>query len=178
MAVSPSAPFRLDTQAWRVARARRFSRDAAYWIVLLVGAGLLIAVIGLGGKLIGRDSKPAVAAPVAATAIVAAKPKAPSVPAAKRTPVIVWNGFGGDGAASRAAKRLRKIGYPVIAIADAPRRDYRHSYVLFAPGARPSAERLARRLGLPPKKVVAPMEGIPRRKIGSAKVLVILARPV
>src|SRR5439155_7940146 len=85
-------------------------------------------------------------APAPAPPAPAPTPRAaPLVPRA-RTPVLVLNGNGVNGAAARTAPSVRRRGYPVTATANAPRHDYLRSVVMFKPGFVREAARLGRDL--------------------------------
>lgn len=209
MAYDEREPLKLDTAAYRIARAGRSWRRGAYWLTLAGAAlGLFALFVGLSKMLADDRSSPSparVAAPAATsvaatstsgTAGVKAGGGASSVTkkttrrkTARRgakplkpadTGVLVWNGFGGQGAAAVAADRLRRYGYPITDVTNATRRDYSQSFVLYKPGPRhkASAWLVARRLGLDPRRAVRPLDGIPRRTLGRARLLVILARRI
>jgi hypothetical protein len=105
----------------------------------------------------------------------AAKPAAPTVVAAKltrfQTHVYVMNGNGRAGAASDAAARLGNHGYSVTGTGNAPRDDYATTVVMFKPGFRGEAVRLARDLHL---KVVGPLDGLKPRQLMGAQIAVVL----
>lgn len=98
----------------------------------------------------------------------------PAAPAPRaETPVLVLNGNGLAGAAGAAAKQVRKKGYPIAGIGDATRRDFKRTIVMYREGARPEAVRLARDLGLPPRRAV-PLDGMrPKDLLGAELALVI-----
>ncbi len=90
-----------------------------------------------------------------------------------KTAVLVLNGSGTRGAAREAAARLESERYRVIDTNDAAHPDYRRTLVLYRKGFRGEAERLARDLGLGWKRV-APVDGMKRRELGQARVVLIL----
>src|SRR5687767_3014141 len=79
----------------------------------------------------------------------AAAPKKPkvgsSVPRLARgdTAVMVLNGNGVPGAAHEAASRVRSRGYSIGEVGNAKRTDYMRSVVMYRPGFRGEAMRLA-----------------------------------
>ena len=86
---------------------------------------------------------------------------------------MVLNGSGTSGAAQRAADKLESKRYRVIAVNDAAHPDYQRTLVLYRNGFRGEAQRLARDLGLGWKRV-APVDGMKRRELGEARVVLIL----
>ena len=75
------------------------------------------------------------------------------------TPVLVLNGNGVPGAASKAAKTVKRLDYPVVRVTDASRKDFERTIVMYREGSRPAAVRLARDLDLPAKRA-APLDGM------------------
>jgi LytR cell envelope-related transcriptional attenuator len=90
-----------------------------------------------------------------------------------RTGVLVLNGNGHQGAAANAAQRLQVLGYRIGAAGNAPRSDYAASMVMFRPGYRPEAVRLARDLGV---RIVTPLDGLSISQLRSAQVALILGK--
>lgn len=90
-----------------------------------------------------------------------------------RTAVLVLNGSGTSGAASEAAARLQTKNYRIIGVNDAAHPDYHRTLVLYRPGFKGEAERVAGDLGLSWKRV-APLDGMKRREVGEARVVLIL----
>jgi len=100
------------------------------------------------------------------------KPAKAEIPRAK-TAVLVLNGSGTAGAAQDVAERLQENSYPIVAATNAAHPDYQRTLVLYRNGFRGEAERLARDLGLGWKRV-APLDGMKRRELGQARVVLIL----
>jgi hypothetical protein len=100
-----------------------------------------------------------------------------SAPAGPRTetPVIVLNGNGVAGAAGDAAGRVRDLDYPVVAIADASRRDFSRTIVMYRDDSRTAAVRLARDLGLPARRAV-PLDGMRLKDLQGAELALVLGR--
>jgi hypothetical protein len=91
-----------------------------------------------------------------------------------QTHVLVLNGSHRNGAASHTASLLGNRGYSITGTANAPRGDYATTVVMFRPGYRPEAMRLARDLRL---KVVGPLDGIrPKQLMGAQLALVLGAK--
>jgi len=147
---------------------------AALAALELVGLVLLSLVL-LGKPLVHSLHHAAVqtarSAPVARPA-----PPPPPVPQVARrtraqTSVLVLNGNGRSGAAGDEAQRLQVLGYRIGAARNAERSDYAASFVMFRPGYRPEAVRLAHDLGL---RLVTPLDGlIPSQLHGSQLVLIL-----
>lgn len=100
-----------------------------------------------------------------------------SAPAGPRTetPVIVLNGNGVTGAAGSAARRIRKLDYPVVAVADASRRDFSRTIVMYRQDSREAGVRLARDLGLPVRRAV-PLDGMRLKDLQGAALALVLGR--
>ena len=167
-------------------------RLSAIWpyVGAAVGGVALVLVLGLVfvAKPLATSAK-AQAAPAqeeTADADAPAKKKAPKgggflterkaaeaeLPRAK-TNVLVLNGSGTSGGAQEAAARLEAKDYNVIGINNAPHPDYKRTLVLYRSGFKGEAERLARDLGLGWKRV-ALVDGMKRRELGQARVILIL----
>jgi hypothetical protein len=160
---------------WRTATLVA-SAIAAVELCLLVGAGLVL----FGDELSAAVQKRAESAALSPTA----KPAAPSarrataaaaVPAAKltraQTSVMVLNGNGRSGSAATAASNLRGLGYVVAATGNARRQDYATSVVMYRPGHRGEALRLARDLKV---KVVGPLDGMPASSLMGGHLAVVI----
>jgi hypothetical protein len=87
------------------------------------------------------------------------------------TGILVLNGNGRTGAAATEAARLQGLGYPVTATGNAPRHDYATTVVMYRPGYRGEAMRLARDLGL---KAVGPLDGMAAAALHGGKLALIL----
>jgi hypothetical protein len=160
-----------------------------------VAAVELVLLVVAGVALLGGSSTPAVAAapkaaaaPAHATkkaaapkAAAAAKPKpAPKKPAPVKTlpprsnlSVLVLNGNGLTGAAGTEAAVVRGRGYPVSSVGNAKRTDYGPSMVMYRPGYREAATRLAKDIAV---KIVGPLDGLKTSDLGAAKLAVVVGR--
>jgi hypothetical protein len=152
----------------------------------VVAAGIaaveLVLLVMLGGALLAKPEHAArAAAPAKATATQAAhatKP-APAKPAAaaaaqlprRKVTVLVLNGNGRQGAAATAASRVSRKGYRIGLVANAPSHDYATSLVMYRPGFKGEANRLARDLGV---KVVSPLDGVRPAQLHGAQAVLIL----
>jgi hypothetical protein len=88
------------------------------------------------------------------------------------TTVMVLNGNGVSGAAHEAAARVRARGYSIGEVGNAKRTDYMRSVVMYRPGYRGEALRLARDLRI---KIVGPLDGLRIRDLLGAHVAVVVA---
>jgi LytR cell envelope-related transcriptional attenuator len=165
--VEISAPVStLPAERWRTATI--VASGIAVFELLLVVI-LLTALIGRG---VSAHAKAA-----AMTRATGVQPKA-FKPEPKRatltrgeTSVIVLNGNGIAGAAATAASRVKMRGYLVATTGNAARSDHGQTVVMYRPGRRPEAQRLARDLGI---KLVGPLEGMSTRDLLGAHVALVL----
>jgi hypothetical protein len=107
----------------------------------------------------------------------AAKHKAPGRPEPKRptltraqTSVLVLNGNGITGAAAAEASRVRARGYKLSGTGNAAPANGQ-SVVMYRPGHRPEAKRLARDEGI---ALVGPLDGLKPRQLHGAQVVIVL----
>lgn len=105
----------------------------------------------------------------------AAKPAAEqsAVVARAETPVLILNGNGVGGAATKAAKIVRRLDYPVVQIGDASRKNFARTVVMYREGSRPAAVRLARDLDLSPKRAV-PLDGVRESELMGAELALVI----
>ncbi|HZO50074.1 MAG TPA: LytR C-terminal domain-containing protein [Gaiellaceae bacterium] len=115
--------------------------------------------------------------PAATTTKPAPKPHhtAPATPMLTRaqTSLLVLNGNGQSGAAGAAATALRAHGYAIRSVGNAKRDDYAASMVMYRPGLRREALRLAQDMGFP---IVSPLDGLLPSQLDGAKLLVIVGK--
>ena len=101
--------------------------------------------------------------------------KAPAVGAPKlarsETAVLILNGNGRSGAAAATAERVRRMGYTIGSVGNAPSTDFPRSLVMYRAGNAAEGRRLAKDLGI---KVVGPLDGMKRSQLLGAHVAVIL----
>jgi hypothetical protein len=100
-----------------------------------------------------------------------AKPNVKTVLPRHETSVLVLNGNGIGGAASEAAEEVRGHNYLIAATGNAASTDYPRSVVMFRPGFKTEAQRLARDLGL---KRVGPLDGVRARDLQGAHVALVV----
>jgi LytR cell envelope-related transcriptional attenuator len=145
-------------------RPWRTATFVAAAIALLELVGLIVALGVLVGGPLTKNVRHRAAAKASSAAAV--KPHAPArvvrAPAVARlsrahTHVLVLNGNGRSGAAAQQALSLEVLGYPHSTTRNAKRSDYVASIVMYRPGYRPEAVRLARDAGI---KLVSPLDGL------------------
>jgi len=160
-------------QPWRKATVI-VSAIAAVELVLLVAAG-----IALLGRHLAHGT--AVSAPAAHHA--AAKPKhakpAPVRPepigepklARSATSVVVLNGNGRSGAAATEASVVSARGYRIGRVGNAPSSGLARTVVMYRPGYRAEAARLAHDIGV---TLFAPLDGMTPASLGRAQLAVLV----
>jgi hypothetical protein len=171
---APISPQEL-IRPWRTATLIA-SLVAALELVLLLGAAALLIAKPLAHSL--QHHAEAVAyAPPAAKKKTFTPPVPKKIPVGKptltraQTGVLVLNGNGQNGAASRAAAQLHSLGYPVSGTGNAQRQDYATTVVLYRKGFQAEAARLARDLKV---KVTGPLDGLSSSALHGGKLAVIL----
>lgn len=153
---------------WRTAALVASAFAVAELVVLVV-----LAVAFLGKPVAERmEARAQERAFVPAPKPKPAKPP-PSMPTLPRseTSVMVLNGNGRAGAASAAGARVQGLGYLIASVGNAPRSDYGRTIVMYRPGSRGEAQRLAKDLG---GAVVAPLDGMKPAELMGAHVALIL----
>jgi hypothetical protein len=136
----------------------------------------LLAALGLPmlGRAVADNVRTAAQEHVLAPPPKAAPPKAeaPAAPLPRAdTAVVVLNGNGRTGAAGAAADRVHELGYLVAGTGNAGRSDYARTIVMYRPGRKAEAQRLAKDIGA---KVVGPLDGLRLRDLMGAQVALIL----
>ena len=166
---------------WRTA-ALVAGAVAAVELFMLVVAGVV-----LGAKLTSDHAeraisppgaaKPAFTTPSGKAGARAATSRSTPTPAAAatlprdRTSIIVLNGNGVSGAAALVADQVRRFHYIIAATGNAPRTDFQHSLVMYRPGLKGEAIRLAHDLHL---RRVTPLDGLTRRDLQGAHLALII----
>jgi LytR cell envelope-related transcriptional attenuator len=156
---------------WRTATLVA-SAVAAVELVIILVAGVAVVGRPLTEKMRDAARDRTLGMPASAPA---KKPKiASSVPRLERvdTAVMVLNGNGVPGAAHEAAARVRARGYSIGEIGNAKRTDYMRSVVMYRPGHRGEALRLARDFRI---KIVGPLDGLRVRDLLGAHVVLVIA---
>jgi LytR cell envelope-related transcriptional attenuator len=101
----------------------------------------------------------------------AAKPTAPAELPRGKTAVLVLNGNGRSGAAGEAASVVQSIGYKVSATGNARRMNFPRSIVMFRPGFKGEAKRLAKDVRV---TSVTPLDGMRASDLGGAQLVLIV----
>lgn len=170
---APLTPTDALIRPWRTATIVA-SLVAAVELVLLIGAGVVLLAKPLSHAMRSHATATALAPAVkkkAAVPIVHRTPPAVAKLPRSRTGVLVLNGNGRSGAAAAAAAHLHTFGYPVTATGNAPHSNYATTSVMYRPGFRGEATRLAHDLGL---HAVGPLDGLRTARLHGAKLAVIL----
>jgi hypothetical protein len=99
----------------------------------------------------------------------------PTIPEARlprsATGVLVLNGNGRQGAAAAAAGVVHGLRYVVTATANAPRMDFGRSVVMYRPGFKGEAHRLAKDLRI---AQVTPLDGLKPAELGDAELVLVV----
>jgi hypothetical protein len=155
---------------WRTATVVA-SAVAALELVLLVVLGAMLLAEPVANQ-VRQAAEQKVFAPVKPKARSAAKtPVGKPTLSRAETSVIVLNGNGRAGAAATSADAVRRFGYTIGSVGNAPRTDFTRTVVMFRPGHRPEAVRLAKDLNV---KIVGPLDGLrPADLLGAHVALVV-----
>jgi len=147
-------------------------------IATAVAAVELVALVAVGVILLGKSwftherANAVQQARASSHSQAHPKPAATKPPAARaKTPIMVLNGNGQNGAAGAEAKILRVLGYPIAAVGNATRSDYGHDIAMYLPGYAREATRLAHDEQIP---VVAPLDGLQPSQLRGAKIALII----
>ena len=141
---------------------------------------LIVVAIVFGAKLLTDHAEKAIAGAQTAKRTESAVrdgPKKAKTPAPStalpraQTSVIVLNGNGVSGAAAVAADRLRRFHYLIAATGNAPRTDFSRSLVMYRPGFKGEALRLAHDLHL---RRAVPLDGLTLRDLQGAHLALII----
>jgi hypothetical protein len=139
---------------------------AAFELVLL-----LIVGIALIGKPLAAHAKDSAITHATGGSIAPLKLEPKNTTLSRgETSILVLNANGIAGAAAEAASRVRARGYTVAATGNAAR-SYGRSVVMYRPGRRPEAQRLAHEIGI---RLVGPLDGMGPRQLKGAQVVLVL----
>jgi hypothetical protein len=169
--VEQPVPADVLVRPWRTATLVA-SAVAAIELVIILVAGVVLVGKPLTEKMHDTARDRTLGSPVAAPT---KKPKiGSSVAQLSRsdTSVMVLNGNGVSGAAHVAASRVRARGYSLGEVGNANRTDYMRSVVMYRPGFRGEALRLARDLRI---RIVGPLDGIKVRDLMGAHLALLVA---
>jgi hypothetical protein len=153
---------------WRTA-ALVAAALAAIELVLLVVIGLAFAAKPFADEAAQATRGRTGNAPVSAPQEKAAAGSA--VLSRGETSVLVLNGNGLQGAAAIAAGRVRAKGYLIAGTSNARRSDFRRSLVMYRPGYRGEAERLAKDVDV---TRVSPLDGLRAGELQGAHAVLIV----
>ena len=169
--MEPPVPADVLVRPWRTATLIASAVAAVELVVILV-LGVVLVGKPLTEKMRDAARDRTLGTPAVATAT---KPRiGPSVPRLSRedTSVLILNGNGVSGAAHAAASRVRARGYSIGEVGNANRTDYMRSVVMYRPGFRGEALRLARDLRI---KIVGPLDGLGVRDLMGAHLALVVA---
>lgn len=164
-------PVDVLVRPWRTATLVA-SAVAAIELVIILVAGVVLVGKPLTEKMHDTARDRTLGIPAAEPA---KKPKLGSTTAHLSrgdTTVMVLNGNGVAGAAHEAAARVREHGYTIGEVGNAQRTDYMRNVVMYRPGFRGEAMRLARDLRI---RIVGPLDGLRVRDLMGAHVVVVVA---
>jgi hypothetical protein len=170
--VESPVPADVLVRPWRTATLVA-SAVAAVELVIILAAGVILVGKPLTSKL--RDTARDRTLGIPATAKPPTQPKIGSAVARlsrSETIVMILNGNGVAGAAHDTASRVEARGYTVGEVGNAKRTDYMRSVVMYRPGYRGEALRLARDLRI---KIVGPLDGLQIRDLMGAHVALVVA---
>jgi hypothetical protein len=172
-----------SAQPWRVAA---LVAAAVATVELLI---LVVLGVAFGSKFLAGTAKDVVTAPMRMQAPPASSQEtAPAAqgdaaktsaktgtrrPALARTEtsVIVLNGNGISGAAATGAEKVRPFHYLIAGTDNAPRTNFSRSLVMYRPGYKAEARRLAKDIGL---RRVVPLDGMRARDLQGAHIAYII----
>ena len=158
---------------WRIAAYVGISVAVVELVVLLViGSGALLRTVSHSVQRAAEQQALAPSASTSAHRPTAARHTAATVAALSpsRVHVLVLNGNGRAGAAAAAAARVRRRGYRISGVGNAPQHIAR-SMVMYRPGFAGEGRVLARDLGV---RIVGPLDGLRRRDLHGAQVVFVL----
>jgi LytR cell envelope-related transcriptional attenuator len=159
-----SAPVSPQVRQWRTATIVACG-VAAFELLLL-----LIVAIALISRPLSAHAKEAALDRELGSAIASRPEPKRTTLSRSQTSVLVLNGNGIAGAAAAEASRARARGYRVAGTGNAAQ-SYGKTVVMYRPGRRPEAKRLAAEMGV---ALVGPLDGIGPRRLHGAHVVVVL----
>jgi apolipoprotein N-acyltransferase len=95
----------------------------------------------------------------------------PKVATRGHTSVVILNGNGIPGAAAVNADKAHSMHYLITATGNAPSTGFARSIVMFRPGFKPAAKRLAKDMGV---KAVSPLDGVTKGDLQGAQLALIV----
>jgi hypothetical protein len=143
-----------------------------------VAVAELVALVAIGVALLAKPVAREVREAAVAEALAPVPKPKPAKPAAgapklsrAETSVIVLNGNGRAGAAAAGAADVRRLGYTIGTVGNAPRSDFTRTLVMYRDGYRAEAARLAKDLDV---KIVGPLDGLRPADLLGAHVALVL----
>ena len=153
---------------WRTATLVA-SAVAVLELVVLVILGVVLLAKPVSDH-VRQAAEAQVLAPVKVKPRRAAAVGAPRLARAE-TSVIILNGNGRAGAAAAGADSVRRLGYTIGTVGNAPRTDFTRTLVMYRKGYQAEAARLAKDLNL---KIVGPLDGLrPSDMLGAHVALIV-----
>lgn len=154
---------------WRTATIVA-SAVAALELVVLVVLGIAFLAEPVSNQ-VRKAAEAEALAPVVPKKKAVAQPVGAPRLSRQETSVIVLNGNGRSGAAAESADAVRRFGYTIGTVGNAPRTDFTRTVVMYRGGYRPEAARLAKDLNV---KIVGPLDGLrPADLLGAHVALVV-----
>ena len=158
----------VDPTPWRTATL----------VASAVAALELVALVALGVVLLAKPVSEQVRHAAEKQVLAPAKPKVHKAPAVGKpklsradTSVIVLNGNGRSGAAAESADAVRRFGYTIGSVGNAPRTDFTRTLVMYRKGYKAEGARLAKDLNV---KIVGPLDGLrPSDMLGAHVALIV-----
>jgi hypothetical protein len=143
-----------------------------------VAAVELVALVILGVVLLAKPVSDHVRQAAQAQVLAPVRSKPPRTPAVgapklprAETSVIVLNGNGRAGAAAASADAVRRFGYTIGTVGNAPRTDFTRTLVMYRRGYQAEGARLAKDLDV---KIVGPLDGLkPADMLGAHVALIV-----
>ena len=154
---------------WRTATIVA-SAVAALELVVLIVLGIAFLAEPVSNQ-VRKAAEAEALAPVVPKKKAVAQPAGAPKLSRQETSVIVLNGNGRSGAAAESADAVRRFGYTIGTVGNAPRTDFTRTVVMYRGGYRPEAARLAKDLNV---KIVGPLDGLrPSDMLGAHLALVL-----
>jgi hypothetical protein len=143
-----------------------------------VAAVELVALVIIGVVLLAKPVSEQVRQAAQAQVLAPVRSKPPRTPAVgapklprAETSVIVLNGNGRAGAAAASADAVRRFGYTIGTVGNAPRTDFTRTLVMYRRGYQAEGARLAKDLDV---KIVGPLDGLkPADMLGAHVALIV-----
>jgi len=158
----------VETTPWRTATVVT-SAVAILELVALVILGIVLLAKPVSEH-VRQAAEAQVLAPVKQSTNRAAPVGAPKLTRTE-TSVIILNGNGRAGAAAESADAVRRFGYTIGTVGNAPRSDFTRTLVMYRKGYKAEGMRLAKDLKL---KIVGPLDGLrPGDMLGAHVALIV-----